>query len=106
MLWLLTLAAQAGNLYVNGTLVDARQMPNVTLDKVTVRFDAQGNIFVDAPGYKIQVAGTPQPMPSMGAGGGFGAPMPQPMAPPMSSGVMPARWWMVTEDNASTGHQI
>jgi hypothetical protein len=92
MIWLLPLVASAGNLYVNNTLVDPRSMPNVALDKVNVRFDAQGNIYVDAPGYKIQVQGAP----------------PGPVAPPPagSSGVAPARWWMVTEDNGSGGHQV
>lgn len=95
MIWLLALAAQAGNLYVNNTLVDPRSLPNVALDKVNVRFDAQGNIFVDAPGYKIQVQGGVAPMP-VGAT----------TAPPAGSGVAAARWWMVTEDNGTTGHQI
>jgi hypothetical protein len=104
MIWLLALAAQAGNLYVNNTLVDPRSLPNVALDKVNVRFDAQGNIFVDAPGYKIQVQGgvtaAPMPMPAMPVPGGMTT------APPPASGVSPARWWMVTEDNGSSGHQV
>ena len=98
MIWLLPLAAMAGNLYVNNTLVDPRSMPNVALDKVNVRFDAQGNIFVDAPGYKIQVQGATAAVPAPSVS--------TPPMPPPASGVAPARWWMVTEDNGSTGHQV
>ena len=31
--------------------------------------------------------------------------LPTPVAP-STSGVAAARWWMVTEDNGSTGHQV
>lgn len=102
MIWLVPSLASAGNLYVNNVLVDPRSMPNVSLERVTVRFDAQGNIWVDAPGYKIEIQ-PPAPAPAFVV-----APVPQPLPAPPSptSGVAPARWWLVTDDGGSTGHAV
>lgn len=102
MIWLLPLAASAGDLYVNDTKVDPRAMSNVALDEVSVRFDAQGNIFVDAPGYEVHLQGAPTASPPLSsAPTAAGEP-----SPSASAAVAPARWWMVTEDNGSTGHRI
>lgn len=103
VVWLTSLAL-AGSVYINGTLIDPHTVPGVSLEKVNVRFDAQGNVLIDAPGYKIEVVdppGAPAPAPSMSAA----PPMPQPVAP-SASAVAPARWWLVTEDNSTTGHSI
>ncbi|MCB9685272.1 MAG: hypothetical protein H6738_06365 [Alphaproteobacteria bacterium] len=108
MLSMLMATAFAGSVYVNNTLVDPATMPNITFEKVTVRIDAQGNLWIDAPGYRIQVVGNqPAPMPVPVMTGGVapqpGMPMPQ---PPSAGGVAQARWWMVTEDSGTTGHAI
>lgn len=52
---LLAQIALAGQVYVNGTLVNPGQIAGTTLEKVDVTFDAAGNIRVSAPGYKIEV---------------------------------------------------
>lgn len=109
MLSMLMATAFAGSVYVNNTLVDPATMPNITFEKVTVRIDAQGNVWIDAPGYRIQVVGQQPPMPQPMVSGYGVQPMPMPMpqqVPPPTSGVTPARWWMVTEDGATTGHVI
>ncbi len=119
MLGLLLATAYAGNVYVNNTLVDPASMPNVSFEKVTVRVDAQGNLWIDAPGYRIQVmGGSPgaQPATMGGSPGGVTSPAvvsgslpgmaPRPGAPPTAGGVSAARWWMVTEDGGTTGHSI
>lgn len=131
LLALLTTAALAGDLYVNGTFVDPRSIQGTTLEDVSVRVDAQGNILVDAPGYKIEVMGggaaPPAPPPAYGTPpqpyaqpaaqpAPYGqppayAPAPRPAAaaappPAGNNGVARARWWLVTEDNGSRGHTV
>lgn len=50
--------AVAVEVFVNGTQVTGG-IRNMSFEKVDVRFDASGNVIIDAPGYKIEVAGTP-----------------------------------------------
>ncbi|HHO49580.1 MAG TPA: hypothetical protein ENK18_01625 [Deltaproteobacteria bacterium] len=88
LLWLLPVAA-AGSLYINDTQVRPDSVAGVTLERVTVSFDAQGNILIDAPGYKIQLASPTRPA----------AAGPAPLVPP-------ATYWLVTEDNGSSGHTV
>ncbi len=57
---LFALPAQAVEVFVNGVKVTGG-IRDTGFDNVNVKFDAQGNVHVDAPGYKIQVA--PQPAP-------------------------------------------
>jgi hypothetical protein len=75
----------------------------VTLQKVDVKVDAQGNVYIDAPGYKIEVqppapgayptpgvASNPAFAPASGgyptpSPGGYGAPVPGPGGYPMPS---------------------
>ncbi len=115
--WLMA-SAFAGQLYINGVFVDPATIPGVEMKNVNITFDAQGNIQVDAPGYKIEVQGNPTPPPSSPAANPTGprpgvpgttatppAP-PPPAAPTGTPQVVPARWWMVTEDNGSVGHTI
>jgi hypothetical protein len=109
MLFWLASVAMAGNLYINGTFVDSRSIPGVELEEVDVRVDEAGNIYIEAPGYKIEVVdpagGTTTPPPSnntVSSTGGQRTTTP----PPGASGVAAARWWLVTEDNGSSGHQI
>jgi hypothetical protein len=93
MIALLSTWAWAGSLYINGTLVEPRSLGNVSLQGATVRFDGQGNIYVDAPGYRVQAVGVAAPAP---------APAPKPAPSPVAYG----RWWLVTEDRGSSGHSV
>ncbi len=113
LLWLLSVVAAAGNLYINGTFVEPRSVSGVTLEKVTVRFDDAGNIMVEAPGYKIQVVDPPSgavtpPLPPAPTASTLAPPMPATVGtpPPSASGVTPARYWLVTEDSGSAGHTV
>lgn len=144
-LWLST--AFAAEIYVNGTRADV--MPAITMENVTVRFDTQGNCWIDAPMYKISVvpslsavsspapapaytppAYTPPaavPTPAYSSPARTYPPLPPapvPAAPtydgttslPTSSygaaayvaplGVAAGSWWLVTEDNDSSGQAI
>lgn len=90
ILWLASLA-WAGNVYINGTFVDPRSLSGITLANTSVRFDAQGNMYIDAPGYQLQPVQAPRPV------------APQPPPKPV---VAYGRWWVVTEDKGSTGHVV
>ena len=60
LLWAST--ALAGSTYLNGIRIDG--VTNQKFDKVDVRIDEQGNLFIDAPGYSVrQVDGTPPTAP-------------------------------------------
>ncbi len=125
--WLLASLALAGGVYLNGVPVDAGSLSGITLEKVDVKVDPQGNVYIVAPGYRVEV----QPVPvSAGPGTGAFPPMPaaMPMAPPPPAYVPPAyvppapqvaavaaaypngiargRWWLVTSDEGSTGHTV
>jgi hypothetical protein len=116
--------ALAGQVFVNGVRADV--LPPVTLERCTVRVDAQGNIYIDAPGYKVAVTqqgdappvaagmyGAPAPLtvqgppPAVGpASAPVAAPSAAPVSPPVAAApVPPATWWLVTED-ARSGGQI
>ena len=131
LLWLAS-TAFAGQLYINGVFVDPATIAGVEMKDVSITFDATGNIQVTAPGYKIEVVDPPggratpppppgvppMPPPAPATAPQPTAPMvpgmqattaPPPAAPPSApptSGVLPARWWLVTEDNASVGHTV
>jgi hypothetical protein len=49
-------SALAGAVYLNGVRIDgAEGIRNTRFDKVNVRIDEAGNVFIDAPGYAIKV---------------------------------------------------
>jgi hypothetical protein len=54
--------AVAGDVYVNGVKVTGA-LKNVDLDASKVSFDAQGDIRITAPGYKVEVEGPAQAPP-------------------------------------------
>ncbi len=53
ILALLASSALAGAVYVNGVRADV--LPEVVLERCTVRLDGAGNVFIDAPGYKVNI---------------------------------------------------
>ena len=78
---MLSSIARAGDLYLNG--VRAESLRNVELKGVTVRIDHRGDIWITAPDHVVQVDGR--------------------TVPPTAGDVPRSRFWLVTEDNASTG---
>ncbi len=73
-------AFAGGSVYLNGVRIDG--VTNQKFDKVNVRIDETGNVFIDAPGYNVrQVEGGEHP-----------APKPQ--------GVLSKKYFLVTEQNA------
>lgn len=106
---LLTQAAFAGSVYINGVRVDV--LPEVTVTNATVRLDSQGNVWIDAPGYRVQVLQTGQAVNVPPAGSSQAAPQRTQAAsqPDPASGaarIGTGVWWLVTEDNTSSGHAL
>lgn len=92
----------AGTVYINGVRVDA--LPVTELKGVNIRFDAAGNIWVDAPGYKVQVMESA----SVASPGVTSSAMTSSTtaATAPNYAVSPGTWWLVTEDNGSYGHTV
>lgn len=79
--------------YVNG--VDATGMRDFQFKAVDVRIDSDGNVWIDAPRYRIQVT---KPEGSETSSSTASAP---------TSGDVPAgRHWMVTQDSSSSGQVV
>ena len=101
--------ALAGSVYVNGVNVDA--LRNQTFENVKVTIDAYGNVIIDAPNYRIEVAGqTSAPPPAVTT---TTTPPPSVTTTPPTTTTQPTtgsvgqgKWWLVTEDSGSQGHAI
>ena len=89
MNWLIWMAsAWAGSIYINNIAVQT--LPVVEMKNVSVRFDAAGNVWIDAPNYQVREVAPPTYVSAAGA-----------------TSVVPAgSWWLVTEDNGSTGSVV
>lgn len=115
----LFLAAPVGavEVYVNGIKVTGG-IRNTGFERVNVRFDESGNVLIDAPGYKIQIADQPAAAPGVTPPAAPAVPAPTPPAyPPPTSAtraappaapVAPAvpagpRYWLVVNTQL-TGH--
>jgi hypothetical protein len=49
-------AIAAKSVYLNNVRIDAvESLRNLKLEKVTVRFDEKGDVFIDAPGYQVKL---------------------------------------------------
>lgn len=105
--------ADAGNVYING--VQANGLTNFELSEVDVKIDARGDVYIDAPRYSIEIisnepAPVPEPEPEATPDAVVEvAPEPAPVAPivaPPEQPVPPESWWLVSQDNGSTGHVV
>lgn len=99
--------ALAGSVYVNDVLVDPADLAGVELKGATVTADADGNLFVKAPGYTIKpvdptaslIRATPAPAPAATPAPG--------VVPSAPVGDVPSgAWWLYAEDQGSSGHSI
>ncbi len=113
--------AFAGDVYINGVKADV--LPVMTMEDVSVRFDQSGNVWIDAPLYRVTVVSPPASQPAAPAtsytapppaytapAAAYTAPPPAYTAPPppavATPAVAPGTWWVVTEDNDSSGHDV
>ena len=112
--------AHAGDVYING--VQASGLTNFELSGVDVKIDASGDVYIDAPRYSIEIISTdpepepeaePEPEPAPGpeeaapqdsAPAPDAAPVVTTELPPQA--VAPESWWLVSQDNGSTGHVV
>ena len=96
----------AGALYINVVRADA--VRNMELKDVNIRVDGDGNIWIDAPRYSVEVVQPGGQAPAPQAPAPQSPPPQAPMAPAAVSGaeVAAGSWWLVTEDNQSLGHTI
>ena len=78
--------ARAADLYVNGVRADG--LASFEFIDVSVRIDSKGNVWIDAPSYRVEVDGETA------------------AAPEMSEPISVGRYWLVTEDNGSKGLTI
>jgi hypothetical protein len=93
----LTLGAQATTLYVNGTPVDG--LRSVELKNVTVQVDENGDVFVLAPQYNVAIGDEAKEKANK-------KDVVKPPDPTGDGEVPSNRWWLISEDNESTGHVI
>lgn len=106
LLALAALAADAPGLYVNGVRADG--LHNFEFKTVNVKIDDSGNIWIDAPQYKVEVQQaesstlapvaptTPATTTRSTSSSAYSA----------TPAVPSNRYWLVTEDHGSTGHVI
>ncbi len=97
-------AVLAGSVYINGVRADL--LPAVTLSNATVRFDAQGDVWIDAPGYHVQVLSPGEPAVPARTPAPSGSPAQAASAGDTGSRTPVATWWLITEDDGSTGHTL
>lgn len=87
-----TKTAAADDVYVNGRKVSGGALKNTVLDNVTVRFDAAGNVYIDAPGYRVE-ADAQQKSAPVGASS----------APKSATPTTPGRRYWLVVNTAHTG---
>jgi hypothetical protein len=93
---LVPVAAMAKAVYLNDVRIDNIQgIRNLKLEKATVRIDDKGDIFIDAPGYKIKVV-------DEGAGGSGRQSSPTTVVneDPVADAKLTRRYFLVTEQTA------
>lgn len=88
-------AALAGTLYVNGVRADG--LRGFEFKSVTVRIDERGDVWVDAPQYRVEIDDPG----SKGA-----ADTTRTTTPTTAAGAATGHYWLVSEDNGSVGHVV
>ena len=61
--WMSPSAAESVEVYINGTKTTGL-IHNQTFSEATIRFDAQGDIHIEAPGYSVEVLNEPTAKPT------------------------------------------
>lgn len=97
----LALSANAATLYVNGTPVDS--LRSFSFTNVSVEVDENGDVFIIAPQYNVSLGEEAEAKKKKKRKNK------DVTTPPAATGdgEVPAnRWWLISEDNATTGHVI
>lgn len=86
LLLLMTGAAEARDVYLNGVKLDANViLKNQTFPACEVKFDENGNVYITAKGFKVQVTAAEPPK--------------ETVAPPPADGKLSKRYWLVSKYN-------
>jgi hypothetical protein len=113
-------AANAGSIYLNGENID--EVRNIKFDKCSVRIDENGNVMIEAQGYRVKrLEGSPPPPPPVAqqqpqqppppqqqavptmmvpVGVPYGYQQPMAPPPPVQAPKITKHYWMVTHQNA------
>lgn len=91
--------AHAVEVYVNGVRVTGG-IKNQVFQKVTVQFDANGDVRITAPGFKIEVEGQPAAAPPVVGTPAVGTPA---VPPPVQQAPTGKRYWLIM-DASQPGH--
>jgi len=88
----------AASVYVNG--VQAYGLVDYEFERVNVRIDKNGNVWIDAPQYDVNVSErsttrSPTGLNSYNSSGGQ-----------QKANIPTGRWWLVTEDAGSKNHSV
>ena len=97
----LSLSANAATLYVNGTPVEG--LRDFEFTNVSVQVDENGDIFIIAPQYNVSVGDKAEAKNKKRKKNKDVTTPPD----PTGDGTVPAnRWWLISEDNETSGHVI
>jgi hypothetical protein len=105
-------SALAASVYLNGVKIDG--LTGQKFEKATVRIDEKGDVYIDAPGYRVTSTTTtvpitpaPAPTPAPVAAAPAPAPAPAPVATPAPAkapepdgpATLTRRYWLVTDQS-------
>jgi len=97
----LGMSANAATLYVNGT--PAEGLRDFEFTNVSVQVDENGDIFIVAPQYKVSVGDKAEAKNKKRKKNKDVTTPPD----PTGDGTVPGnRWWLISEDNETTGHVV
>lgn len=91
--------AWAGSLVINGVTVDPAELKGERIEGADVLIDDRGVMFITAPDYQLPTVSEVIPLGEMQE---IEAPVAEARPAPVAAG----RWWLVTQDNGSTGHAV
>jgi hypothetical protein len=97
----LALNANAATLYVNGTPVDG--LRNFEFTNVSVEVDENGDVFIIAPQYNVSLGDQAE---AKNKKKRKNKDVTTPPAPSGDGEVPANRWWLISEDNDTSGHVV
>jgi hypothetical protein len=96
----LALSANAGTLHVNGAPVDG--LRSFEFSNVSVKVDENGDVFIIAPQYNVSFGDEAEAKKKKRKNKDVVTP-----PSPSGDGLVPGnRWWLISEDNSTTGHVV
>ena len=97
----LSLGANAATLYVNGTPVEG--LRDFEFTNVTVQVDENGDVFIIAPQYNVSLGDAAE---AKNKKRRKNKDVTTPPAPTGDGTVSANRWWLISDDNQTSGHVV